>query len=242
MPSPFPSPNTAIIPSTRPDYSPEQQAVWSKRHEDLVRLARRGRTQVAFFGDSLTEQWSTSGKAEWERLLVPLGADNFGIGGDRTQQVLWRMQNGELDVMQPRIAVLLIGTNNTDPGMGGETSLTPRNTPDEIVAGVTAIITHLRSRLPATRVLLQGLFPRGPKDGPVRAQIAHINAGLGRLDDGGQSVRFVDFGHIFLAADGSLPPRLTPDLLHLNEEGYRLWAAHLCPPILSMLRGQAAGS
>src|SRR5690606_11425250 len=104
--------NTAIIPSLRPDYSPDQLATWLGRHEAYVAQARRGGFDAVFFGDSLTDGWHNLGKAAWERFIAPLNAGNFGLGGDRTQQVLWRMVNGELDGLDPKVFVLLIGTNN----------------------------------------------------------------------------------------------------------------------------------
>jgi Lysophospholipase L1 and related esterases len=230
--------NTAIEASTRPDYDSEKQAAWLQRHQDLVALARGGGIDVAFFGDSLTEQWTTTGRAEWEQWFVPLGAGNFGVSGDRTQQVLWRMSHGELDGIAPRLFVLLIGTNNTDPGLG-ENSLTRANSTPEIIAGVAAIVSLVHTRLPNAKILLHGLLPRGPATAPIREQIAAINAGLRRLDDDGRSLRFVDFGPLFLEPDNSIRPEIMPDQLHLSAAGYEIWARALIEPVTAMLRSFA---
>ncbi len=231
--------NTAVEASTRPDYDAEKQAAWLQRHHDLVALARRGGIDVAFFGDSLTEQWTTTGRAEWERWFVPLGAGNFGVSGDRTQQVLWRMSHGELDGIAPRVLVLLIGTNNTDPGLG-ENSLTPANTTPEIIDGVTAIVSLVRARLPNTKILLHGVLPRGPATAAIREQIAAINAGLRLLDDDGRSVRFVDFGPLFLEPNDSISPDIMPDQLHLSATGYQIWARALIEPLTALLESVPA--
>ncbi len=226
--------NTAVVPALRPDYTAEQLAAWLQRHEEFVSLARRGGLDVAFFGDSLTDGWRTHGHIVWEGCFAPLRAGNFGLAGDRTQQLLWRLTHGGLDGLDCRAAVVLIGTNNTDPGLG-DNSLTPRNTPLEIVAGVTAVVQTLRMRLPGARVLLLGVFPRGPANAPVRGAIATINAGLRQLDDGGRFVSFLDIGARFLNTDGSLRQDLMPDQLHLNTAGYEVWADAIRAPLASLL-------
>ncbi|MSU25281.1 MAG: hypothetical protein EXS32_15865 [Opitutus sp.] len=214
--------NTAIHPSTRPDYSNEQQTAWLIRHEELIGCARHGNAPAVFLGDSLTDQWRTVGHGAWARAFASLPAINLGISGDRTQQVLWRLAHGALDGITPRAIVLLIGTNNLDPGLG-ENSLTPRNSPSEIVAGIVAIVAALRDRSKESHILIHGLLPRGLPDAPVRSQIAEINASLRNLDDG-QRLRFIDLSPHLLAPDGSLGSAFMPDLLHLSEEGYELWA------------------
>ena len=218
--------NTAATPAIRPDYSPERRAAWLARHEEFVTLARQGGIDVLFVGDSITDYWRTHGRAIWDAEFVPLRAANFGLAGDRTQQVHWRLLNGELDGIRPRVVVLLIGTNNLDPGFGGEASLTPRNTPTEIVRGIGAIVRTLQQKQPQAKVLLLGLFPRGAKEAPVRAQIAEVNRGLASLTASGR-VTFLDLGAAFLDRDGNPGPGFMPDQLHLNEEGYRRWAGPL---------------
>lgn len=222
--------NPAIQPAPR-------DAAWVKRHEGFVAEAARGGVDVLFLGDSITDGWRrpgpNGGKAVWDRELAPLRAANFGIGGDRTQHVLWRIEQGTLEGLRPRVVVLMIGTNNTGFERDGTT---PRNTPAETVAGVSAIVTQLRRRLPEARVLLLAVFPRGERpDHPQRLQVNEINRGLAPLADG-RHVTFLDLGPRFLAVDGTLPAAVMPDFLHPREEGYTRWAAALKEPLAALLR------
>ena len=222
--------NPAIQPAPR-------DAAWVKRHEGFVAEAARGGVDVLFLGDSITDDWRrpgpNGGKAVWDREIAPLRAANFGIGGDRTQHVLWRIEQGTLEGLRPRVVVLMIGTNNTGFERDGTT---PRNTPAETVAGVSAIVAQLRRRLPEARVLLLAVFPRGERpDHPQRLQVNEINRGLAPLADG-RHVTFLDLGPRFLAADGTLPAAVMPDFLHPREEGYTRWAAALKEPLAALLR------
>ena len=176
--------------------------------------AKQGHIDLLFLGDSITAGWlwDKGGLNVWNKYYAPRHAAEFGIGYDRTQNVLWRIGHGELDGLEPKVVVLLIGTNNA----GNEDNGKPRNTTPEIVEGVTTIVQELRRRLPQGKVLLLGIFPRGEKDDPVREQVREVNAQLARLDDG-RRVRFLDISPRFLAADGTLSRDLMPDLLHPNE-------------------------
>lgn len=223
--------NTAITPEPR-------ETAWVKRHEGFVEIARKGGVDVLFLGDSITDGWRREerggGKKIWDREFAPLRAANFGIGGDRTQHVLWRLENGELDAnLKPRAIVLMIGTNNT--GFERDNT-TPRNSPAETVAGVAAIVKTLRTKLPAAKILLLAVFPRGEKpDHPQRLQVNEINRGIAPLADG-KTVRFLDIGSKFLAADGTLPKEIMPDFLHPAEKGYEIWAAAIKEPLAALLR------
>jgi lysophospholipase L1-like esterase len=221
--------NTAIVPVPR-------DAGWVKRHEGFVEIARQGGVDVLFLGDSITDAWrreAPGGKRIWDAEFAPLRAANFGISGDRTQHVLWRLQNGELDGITPKAVVLMIGTNNT--GFERDNT-TPRNTPAETASGVAAIVNLLRTKLPQTKILLLAVFPRGEKpDHPQRRQIADINAAIAKLADG-KNVRFLDIGNKFLAADGTLPKAIMPDFLHPAEKGYEIWAAAIKEPLAALLK------
>lgn len=132
------SPNTATQPVSRDES-------WLRRHEGFVAEARRGGIDVVFLGDSLTDLWRREGRAVWEKHFAPLRAANFGIDGDRTQQLLWRLQDGAVDAPAPKVVVLLIGTNNA----GNErNSDVPRNTTAEAIAGVTLVVQTLRVKFP----------------------------------------------------------------------------------------------
>ena len=127
--------------------------------------------------------------------------------------MIWRLQNGNIDGISPRAAVVMIGTNNSRD-----------NTAGQIAEGVEAIVELLRTRLPDTKVLLQAIFPRGANDDDVRRQVnQRANAIISTLGDGNH-VHFVDIGHRFMNEDGALTRGMAPDLLHLNEQGYRIWA------------------
>ena len=211
---------------------------WVKRHEEFVAIAKQGGVDVLFLGDSITDFWRrddkrSGGKKIWDAQFAPLKAANFGISGDRTQHVLWRLQNGELDGYQAKAAVVMIGTNNT--GFEPDKT-TPRSTPAETSAGVAEIIRTLRTKQPQAKILLLAIFPRGEKpDHPQRLQIAEINAAIAKLADG-KNVHFLDINAKFLAADGTLPKEIMPDFLHPVDQGYELWAAAIKEPLAKLMR------
>lgn len=200
--------NTAVRPA------PREEESWQKRHQRFLDRARKGDVDVLFLGDSITQGWEGKGKKVWEERFQPLKPANFGIGGDRTEHVLWRITEGkELEGIQPRAFVLMIGTNN----MGS-------NTAAEIAEGVTAIVRELRKQRPQAKVLLLGVFPRSPRAAdPVRDKIHFLNEKIAKLDDG-QHVRYLDIGGKFLTPQGELTKEIMPDYLHLSEKGYELWA------------------
>ncbi len=218
--------HTAIKPAPR-------DAGWVKRHDKFVEIAKRGGVDVLFLGDSITDAWGgeghgprSAGAKIFEEEFVPLKAANFGIGGDRTQHVLWRLQNGELDGIQPKVLMLMIGTNNSN---GRD------NTAEEIADGIKAIVREVHKRSPKTKVLLLGVFPRGPRPNPQRDKIKQVNETIAKLDDGGKTVKYLDIGDKFLEKDGTLPREIMPDFLHLSEKGYRIWGDAVKGPIKEML-------
>ncbi|HEY6167577.1 MAG TPA: platelet-activating factor acetylhydrolase IB subunit [Verrucomicrobiae bacterium] len=218
------SANTAIEPAPR-------EANWVKRHDGFVAEAKKGGIDVLFLGDSITDGWRSKGKAVWDKNFAPLKAANFGISGDRTQHVLWRLRNGESEGYRPKAIVLMIGTNNT----GKERDGTPRNTTPEIVEGVAAVVKELRYRFPHAKILFLAIFPRGEKDSDARKQVAEVNQSLAKLNDGKQVV-YLDIGGKFLDADGNLPKDIMPDLLHPNEKGYEIWAEAIKEPLNKLLK------
>lgn len=203
-----------------------------KRHEKFLEIAKRGNVDVLFLGDSITDAWGGEGHgrgpgskifaAEFE----PLKTANFGIGGDRTQHVLWRLQNGELDGIKPKVVMLMIGTNNSNR---------QDNTAEEIADGITAIVKEIHKQSPTTKVLLLGVFPRDPKPTPRRDKLKEVNRIVAKLDDGGKTVKFLDIGNKFLKEDGELPRDIMPDSLHLSEKGYQIWADAVKGPIMELM-------
>jgi lysophospholipase L1-like esterase len=219
------SANTAIEPGPR-------DAAWLQRHEGFVAEAHRGGIDVLFLGDSITDFWRDRGRAVWDREFAPLKAANFGISGDRTQHVLWRLRNGEADGYQPKVVVLMIGTNNTGLERDGKT---PRNSTPEVIEGVTAVVNELRARFPEAKILFLAIFPRGEKDAPQRTQVAEVNRSLAKLHDG-RHVFFLDIGDRFLDAEGNIPKDVMPDLLHPSAKGYEIWADAIREPLKQLLQ------
>jgi hypothetical protein len=211
-----PAGNTAI------EAAPRERG-WLKTHEAFVARAKKGDVDVLFMGDSITNGWRRH--KIWKEKYVPLKAVDFGIGGDRTQHVLWRIEHGECDGITPKVVVLMIGTNNLG-----------RNSAAEIVDGITAIVNEFRTRLPQSKILLLGIFPRGAKhDDPAREKIQSINRTIAKLDDGKQ-IKYLDIGTKFLDAKGDLPKEVMPDALHPNAKGYQIWADAMDPTLKALLK------
>jgi lysophospholipase L1-like esterase len=203
-----------------------------KRHEGFLKdlAAKNGKVGVLFVGDSITDGWRggppRGGKEVFEKNYGAMDPLNIGIGGDRTQHVIWRLEHGEVEGISPRAAVLMIGTNN----LGS-------NTNEEIVAGVTKIVEILHEKLPKTKVLLLAIFPRGAKaEDPNRGRIKAINEQLAKLDDGGKTVKYLDIGPKFLEPDGTLPKSIMPDALHPNDKGYEIWAESIGPTLEGLMK------
>ena len=210
-----------IVHSGEPGHSAVQAAPrtdqgWQDRQKQLNQRAAEagGKAQVIFIGDSITQGWEGAGKEVWARYYAGRNAVNLGIGGDRTQHVLWRLDNGNLAGLKPKAAVVMIGTNNSN----GED-----NSVEQIADGVTAIVRRLREKLPETKVVLVGIFPRGENPNPQRGKVLQVNQIIEKLADG-QNVFWVDFGHRYVTAEGLIPRDLMPDYLHLTPAAYTIWA------------------
>jgi len=217
--------NTATNPVPR-------DAKWVARHEQFVAQAKAGGVDILFLGDSITDFWRNRGSNVWNQYYAPRRAANFGISGDRTEHLLWRIENGELDGIHPKVIVLMIGTNNTGEERNSNKI---RNTVPETIAGVKAVVTELRARLPDSKILLLAIFPRGSLGDSQRAQVALINTVIAKLDDG-KMVRYLDIDPKFIGADGTLSTNVMPDLLHPNAHGYQIWAQAMEPTLESMLK------
>lgn len=200
---------------------------WWKERQELINSRTKEQVDLLFLGDSITQGWENDGKEVWEKYYAPRHAMNAGIGGDRTQHVLWRLDNGNLEGIKPKAAVLMIGTNNSN----GED-----NTATEIADGVKAIVTKLREKLPETKVLVLAIFPRGDKPNPQRDKIAEVNKQVAAWEGiDGKNVIYLDFGDKFLDKDGNLPPEIMPDFLHLSPKGYEIWAETIEPQVATLL-------
>ena len=197
------------------------------RHKKFLAIAKKGGVEVLFLGDSITQGWEQNGSKAWKKHFEPLKAANFGIGGDQTGHVLWRLTEGkELEGITPKVAVLMIGTNNSG-----------RDSAKEIAEGITQIVKTIQEKSPTTKVLLLGIFPRGEKAGTkIREKLGDINKIVAKLDDGGKTVKYLDIGKKFLQDDGSLSKDIMPDYLHLSPRGYEIWAEAITPTLTEMLK------
>ena len=234
-PAPAAAPSAPVVTAPIDASAPipkKDNGAFLKRHESFLARAKAGPIGLLFLGDSITDGWSKAPHI-WQAYYERYQPANFGIGGDTTQNVIWRIENGELDGTQPRVVVLMLGTNNSSS-----------HTAAEILAADTKIVGLTRAKIPAARVLLLALFPRGVRknrDGSIdtgearMAVIREVNAGLAKLDDG-KNVRYLDINASFLGQDGRIPFPIMPDQLHPNAAGYQLWADAMKPLLDEMMQ------
>lgn len=233
-PGPGPPPpkepaDARLIPTTPlPGYYADFPMAWNIFHENNLKRAKQGGVDVLFLGDSITQGWGNAGKEQWDKHFAPLNAANFGIGGDKTGNVLWRIEHGEVDGIAPKLVVLMIGVNNVWSGV---------NDGAEIANGIRAIVDKLRAKLPQTKVLVLGVLPIGAKAEDIgRLRIKHINEHAAKLDDGAM-VKFADLGPKLLTRSGALlEGAFLKDNLHLTARGYEVLAKELVPLVTEMLK------
>jgi len=207
--------NPAVVAAPRND--------WMEKSDRYSDKSRKGGFDVLFLGDSITEAWGNKGVEAWQANFDPLKAVNFGIGGDRTENVLWRVQNGNLSGPAPKVIVLMIGTNNI-----------PRDTAPQVFEGIKAILAEIQSRAPQSKVLLLGILARGQAPNTlVRQEIIAVNGMLAGLES--DRVHFLDIGQRFLQPDGSLSPDISFDFTHLTPAGYRIYAEAILPEVKKLL-------
>lgn len=217
----------------------------SDRHTQKVAAVRSGHYDLAMIGDSITHSVGEMPgsiydplKAVWDRYYAPRKAINLGYSGFRTENILWNLQNGELDFQEsPKVAVILLGTNNTD-----DRNFKTVHSPEQVFDGTRAIVELIRHRHPTTKILILRIFPRGGDWQPgFAARVFHGSeqcletvrkAGLltRRLADGNH-VFWLDVNPVFLRPDGSINTDLMPDLLHPNLAGAEAWAQAIVPTI-----------
>jgi lysophospholipase L1-like esterase len=203
---------------------PRKDAWWMQRQEKINAEVAKGGAELLMIGDSITHGWEGKGKEVWQKYYGNRHAVNLGFGGDQTQHVLWRLEHGNLDGIHPKLAVLMIGTNNSGS-----------NTPEQIAAGVRAIVEKLRSTLPTTKVLVLAIFPRGPNpEFPLRKVNEAANERIAKLADN-EHVFYLDINKKFLKDDGTLTTDVMPDLLHPHERGYEIWASAMEPTVARLL-------
>lgn len=221
-----PAINTAVTPVPKLE---NDSYDWYQRHADVLALQKTLKPQIVMIGDSITHFWGgppgnrANGPLAWKEAFGDLPVLNMGFGWDRTQNVLWRLDHGEFEGISPRVVVINIGTNNTS-----QTAHARANTPEEIAAGVLAIVERVRAKAPDARILVMAIFPRGEQpDTPLRKTIAAANAGIQRLLAGRPKVSFLDIGDKLLEPDGTLSRATMGDFTHPTEKGYSIWAKAL---------------
>lgn len=191
------------------------------RHDGFLTVAKAGGVDLLFTGDSITDGWRSEGKTIWDKYFAPFKAANFGISGDRTEHVIWRLRHGELEGIQPKLVVLMIGTNNGDSA-------------EDVALGVKTIIHDINERSPVSKILLLGIFPRGEKPAG-REKNDQVNKIISTYADNRRIV-YQDIGQSFLTADGTLGKDIMPDALHPNAKGYQIWADAIIDMVKKMLQ------
>lgn len=220
-----PRPNSAIVPSLLPFFR--------QKHEANLAVAKEGKAELLLLGDSITDFWRNergpfAGKEVLAKHFGQWKIANFGIAGDTTQGVLYRLEHGEGDGFSPKAVMLMIGTNNIG-----------RNTAEEIAEGIGAIVLKLRKCFPESRILLLGIFPRGPANDPSRQTIRGINNAISKLNDD-DKVHYLDIGAKFLNAEGNIPSDVMSDALHPSSKGYEIWAEAVATPLKSLMGDKPA--
>lgn len=225
--------NSAVTPE------PRDSEFWLNRFYEINQRTYQDGIELLFVGDSITHFWEgtiypeggdphpATGQAVWDEYYSHREAANIGIGNDRTESLLWRLDNGNLDGISPKLTVLLIGTNNWRS-----------NTAPEIAEGIIAAVESLLEKLPLSDVLLMSIFPRGERPNEIRTMMAEASALAAKQFSNNERVIYLDIGEKLLSDDGLLSTEIMPDLLHPSAEGYRIWAEAIEPIVNEILEEQ----
>ena len=189
-------------------------------HQSNLQKTKADNFDICFLGDSITSGWPGDLLKKYSGKYRP---SNFGIGGDRAENVLFRLNNGELAWTNPKVIVLLLGVNNLAMG----------NNPEEVALGVATVITKLRAVVPDAKILLLGVFPT--KNAAHVKKIRKVNTYLAKMDDG-KMIRFLDINARFLDRDGKLRNDVMKDAVHLNRNGYVIWGENMAPALMRMMK------
>jgi lysophospholipase L1-like esterase len=198
------------------------------RHNDFLReiVAGHGDFDFVLIGDSISDWWPRHGADSYARFAAWKPLD-LGVAGETTEEVLWRLQHGELDGIHPKVFMIMIGTNNL--------GRYPDEKPEWVAAGVKKIVETVRAKHPRGKILLLAVFPRGATESePIRQRVAGVNKLLPALADG-KDVVFMDIGTKFLDREGNLPREVMPDFLHPNDQGYRIWIEAVGPKLEELM-------
>lgn len=196
-------------------------------------MSSQKQLDVLWVGDSITEYWQDIGLGVWTKEYGSMKCANLGISGDTTQDVLRRLNISNLDGLDAKVTVVLIGTNNLSVGIDS----------DELIASQTEkIVQFILAKIPNTQVVLMGIFPRhwSPED-PIRARVTSVNKRLAKLDNG-SNIHFLDIGDKLVEPSGEISADIMSDALHLSEQGYKIWADNLNPLIKKLLQTPSQSS
>lgn len=225
-------------PTTEPDHSKKRNPAvvethrmehewWQKRHDEKIREMNATKPEIFFVGDSITHGWEHAGKDVWDKYYKNRNAINLGFGGDETQHILWRLARAPWKEANPKLAIILSGTNNIGD---------PDQTPEQIAAGIMRNADPFLQRFKDVRVLVLSVFPRAKeKDDPLRKRVDAVNEALSKLTENKKNVTLLDLGSVFLKEDGTVNAELMPDYLHPNEKGYAAWAEAMEPTVERLL-------
>ena len=212
--------NSALIPKPRGGRAAARQTVVLQRAKD-----NQGDCDLEFIGDSITQFWEKGGHAVWDQYYGKLKALNFGVTGDEIQNLLWRFSHGQLDGIKPKVAIVMIGTNNSN---GHD------NTEGEILDGIKEVVREIRQKQPGAKVLVLGIFPRGATFCPERNKIVQVNQALARIEDG-KDIFYMDVGSQFVSRNGSISKDVLGDGIHPTAAGYEIWAKAMEPKLEELL-------
>ena len=215
----------AVETKTHSAVTPTKRDGHQERHQQFNARVKQGNVDLIFIGDSITHRWESGGKQIWKQYYSHRNAVNLGIGGDRTQHVLWRLDNGNIEGISPKVAAVMIGTNNLHNN---------RNTVGETADGVIAVCKKLRTKLPKTKILLLAIFPREKEPGLLRDKVAQTNKLISRIADG-KKIYYLDIGGQFVGLYGSISKEIMYDYLHLTTKGYRIWAEAIEPKLAELM-------
>lgn len=197
---------------------------WNQMFKEDVAVADAGNVDLLFVGDSITEGWN---QEVWKKSFGAWKTANFGIGGDHTGNVLWRLDNGHAEKLHPKLVVLTIGVNNF---------FHCNAKPDDVFDGVRAVVGKLRALYPDAKILLNGVLPYAQSaQSPKRAEIVELNRKISTLGDG-KKVVYKDYGARFLLADGDMSPEVMADFLHPTPKGYQIWSDAMLPDIEKLMK------
>jgi beta-glucosidase len=211
--------HSAVTPAQRADQW------WGPHHKAVNERLKQGNVDLLFIGDSITHSWENAGKEIWDTYYAPRKAVNMGFGGDRTQHVLWRLDNSNLEGLSPKLAIIMIGTNNSN---GND------NTAEEIADGIITVCQRLRTKLPKTKILLLAIFPRNAGPSAQRQKNAKASRLASKVADG-KMIHYLDINSRFLTKDGLLTKDIMPDYLHPNKAGYKIWAEVIEPKVAELM-------